>query len=103
MAARNQSQVIAHHIDSQGTEYEKYSNPEAPVTMRLFPIRTMGMQCVMVTVFYLTHWFPISRHPRIQSSTLQDVAAEQFDTASNKNPDEHEAVCCACGGHGGRH
>jgi hypothetical protein len=26
--------------------------------MRPFPVRTMGMQFVMVTVFYLTHWFP---------------------------------------------
>jgi hypothetical protein len=58
MAARDQSQVIAHYIDSQGTEDEKHSNPEAPVTVRPFPVRTMGMQFVMVTVFYLTHWFP---------------------------------------------
>jgi hypothetical protein len=98
MAARDQSQVIAHHIDSQGTEDEKHSNPEAPVTMRPFPVRTMGMQFVMVTVFYFTHWFPISL---VQSSTLRGNTAEQFDTVSSKNPVEHEAMCGACGGHGG--
>jgi len=26
--------------------------------MRPFPVRTMGMQFVMVTVFYFTHWCP---------------------------------------------
>jgi len=58
VAARHQGQVIAQYINSQGGKDKNHSNPEAPITMCTFPVRTMVMNFVMVAVLNLIHYFP---------------------------------------------
>jgi len=49
--ARPPRQVIAHHIDNYGRKHRNYTDPETPITMRPFPVRTMA---IMNTVVILT-------------------------------------------------
>jgi hypothetical protein len=58
VAARHQGQVIAQHINSQRGKDKNHSNPEAPITMCVFPVRTMVVSFVMVAVLNLIHSFP---------------------------------------------
>jgi hypothetical protein len=58
VAAGHQGQVIAQYINSQGGKDKNHSNPEAPITMCTFPVRTMVMNFVMVAVLNLIHYFP---------------------------------------------
>lgn len=63
LIARDQRQVIAHDINRQGRKYKNHSNPEAPIAMRAFPVRTVTMMngIAVMSVLHLIHWFPVSQ------------------------------------------
>jgi hypothetical protein len=63
--ARNQRKVDTRHINEQRDRDKEDANPETPIAMGAFPVRTMVMaKIVLVRSFLvmrvraLTHWFP---------------------------------------------
>jgi hypothetical protein len=66
LASRPQRQVIAHHIDNHGRKHQKQCDPEFPIMMRAFPVRTMALMNMVVillagmavTALILTHGLP---------------------------------------------
>jgi hypothetical protein len=58
----NQRQVVAHYINRQGRKDEDYRHPEAPVPMRMLPVRTARVifaVMMMPAVSKSTHGFPL--------------------------------------------
>jgi hypothetical protein len=64
LAERPPRQVITHHIDSHSHKHQNHSDPQTPIMMRMFPVRTMEamMNAVVirtsmpaVTVLYPIH------------------------------------------------
>jgi hypothetical protein len=51
LAAREERQVIAHHIDRDGRKHENESDPEAPIPVRTFPVRIRFMTNTVASGF----------------------------------------------------
>lgn len=87
--ARNQRQVDTRHIDEQRNRDKEHANPETPIAMGAFPVRTMVLvNIVLVRSFLvmrvrpLTHWvpafsIPVSRDsaPPFQTATDNDLSS----------------------------
>jgi hypothetical protein len=63
--ARKRSEVLAHHIDEDGHKDKTDGDPNTPITMRTFPVRTsilktMGLRpsVKVMTLLTIIHWFP---------------------------------------------
>src|ERR1017187_4336088 len=48
LAARPPRQVIAHHVGKHGHQHQTHGDPQTPIIMRMFPVRTM--EAMMNTV-----------------------------------------------------
>ena len=55
LAARPPRQVIAHHIGNHGHKHQNHGDPQTPIMMRMFPVRTMEamMNTVAIRTFVL--------------------------------------------------
>jgi len=53
--ARNQRQVDTGYVNEQGYGDTEEAHPKPPIAVGAFPIGTMKMQFVMVTVFNFMH------------------------------------------------
>lgn len=65
MPARHQCQVNTRHINEQGSSDKEDCDPETPIPMRAFPVRTMiGVKAfgvrplIVMCVRATTHWVP---------------------------------------------
>jgi hypothetical protein len=62
VTSRNQRQIIAHHINRQGSKDKKHGNPETPIAMCALPVRAMNAiemrSLFVVRVRALTHSLP---------------------------------------------
>jgi hypothetical protein len=88
--ARNQRQIDTRHINEQRNRDKEDANPETPIAMGAFPIRTMVMvNIVLVRSFLvmrvraLTHWFPTFSIPvskefgaAFQTATGNDLSSD---------------------------
>src|ERR1039457_3730469 len=65
LAVRQPRQVVAQEIDDDGRKHKKQADPDTPVKMRTFPVRTvlrmnaLGNRLFVpaTIVLTLTHWF----------------------------------------------
>jgi hypothetical protein len=64
LAARAPRQVARHHIGKQRYKHQTHGDPQTPIMMRMFPVRTMEAMrntfairtiLLVVTVLYLIH------------------------------------------------
>ena len=57
MPARNQRQVYTGYVNEQGHGDTEETNPKPPIPVGAFPIGTMNMRFMMVTVLDLIHLY----------------------------------------------
>jgi hypothetical protein len=57
--ARNQRQIDTGYVDKQGHGDTEDANPKAPIAVRTFPVGTMRMRFMMVTVLDFSHSYPV--------------------------------------------
>lgn len=48
-----QCEIVAHHINDQSAKDEEHSNPEAPIPMRVLPVRTASAMNGAVVVSFV--------------------------------------------------
>jgi hypothetical protein len=72
MAMKRPTQVAGHQIDRHRREHQNHAEPDAPITMRTFPIGTVAMmKFIAIGIFkpavfffdWVVHTFPTLRSP----------------------------------------
>ena len=74
MPARNQRQVDTGYVDEQGYRDTEEPYPKPPIAVGTFPVGTMNMRFMMMTMYDLIHLYPaflvhfVSRTTEIQKT-----------------------------------